>query len=469
MQLVKQSSNTTTSVIQPVGRNTVSPLSKEDTGSSLSPKLPSTRRSSASNLRPSLSRTRSVGSQSLLLEAEDMTLSGYSRKSASYTSGGAFAELTKGKGSATVKFTGASGKYDLSLGYFDESDGRASFRVRVNNSTVASFRADQTTGSTTTDAKSLTQRTVAKGVSLTNGQTISIEGSDNKGDEAAIDYLRLTPIATPTPVEPTKAAPVIPVTPTPVTPVTPPKPPAAGTALWRDDFSGDWKSRWQVGTQGAFGATNLQPIANGNSTGNATALRVRFPAGSASPAVARSNNRAIGGAQFLGDGGVAPRDSMRLSYSLRFSDGFDFVKGGKLPGLYGGNAPSGGEKPNGTDGFSARFMWRSGGDGEVYAYLPTSTSYGTSLGRGSWKFKPNVWHRLEQEVVLNQPGQDNGSIRVWLDGKQVWQDNRLRFRTTDKLKVDGIFFSTFFGGGDTSWATPKDVSIDFADFALSAV
>lgn len=468
MQSMKQSSNMTTPVTQRIGQNTVSLLSKEDTGSSFSPKLPAPRRSSAAKAQFSTSRTRSVGNSSLLLEAEDMTLSGYSRKSASHTSGGAFAELSRGKGSATVTFTGATGQYDLSLGYFDESDGRSSFRVRVNNSTVASFRADQTTGSTTTDSQSLTQRTLAKGVTLTNGQTIRIEGSDNRSENAAIDYLKLTPIASTAPVETPKPAPVTPV-PAPVPPVTPPKPPAAGSALWSDNFSGDWRTRWQVGTQSAFGANNLQAIANGNATGNASALRVRFPAGSASPSVARSDNRAIGGAQFLADGGVAPRDSMRLSYSLRFSDGFDFVKGGKLPGLFGGNAPSGGEKPNGTDGFSARFMWRSGGDGEVYAYLPTSTSFGTSLGRGSWKFKPNVWHRLEQEVVLNQPGQDNGSVRVWLDGRQVWQDNRLRFRTTDKLKVDGIFFSTFFGGGDTSWATPKDVSIDFADFALSAV
>ncbi|NJN86911.1 MAG: polysaccharide lyase [Leptolyngbyaceae cyanobacterium SL_7_1] len=138
-----------------------------------------------------------------------------------------------------------------------------------------------------------------------------------------------------------------------------------------------------------------------------------------------------------------------------------------MPGIYGGNAPSGGKIPNGTDGFSTRFMWRSGGKGEVYAYLPTSTSYGTSIGNGAWSFKTGVWHRLEQQVVLNNPGQDNGMIRVWLDGNQVWQQTGLRFRTADSLKINGIFFSTFFGGGDLSWATPADVSIDFANFSVT--
>ena len=33
----------------------------------------------------------------------------------------------------------------------------------------------------------------------------------------------------------------------------------------------------------------------------------------------------------------AGKRSVRLEYNLLFADGFDFVKGGKLPGLYGGH------------------------------------------------------------------------------------------------------------------------------------
>ncbi len=158
---------------------------------------------------------------------------------------------------------------------------------------------------------------------------------------------------------------------------------------------------------------------------------------------------------------------MRLSYYVRFSENFDFVKGGKLPGLLGGVGNSGGEIPDGTDGFSTRFMWRRNGDGEVYAYLLTSKKDGTSIGRGNWRFKPGVWYRLEQEVILNQPGKANGRVRVWLDGRPVLDRGALTFRTTNALKIEGLFFSTFFGGGDSSWATPKDVYADFADFQVS--
>lgn len=76
---------------------------------------------------------------------------------------------------------------------------------------------------------------------------------------------------------------------------------------------------------------------------------------------------------------------MRLSYAVRFSSNFNFVLGGKLPGLYGGIGNTGGNIPDGTDGFSTRYMWGRNGVGEVYAYLPTSQQYGTGIGRGNWR------------------------------------------------------------------------------------
>lgn len=201
----------------------------------------------------------------------------------------------------------------------------------------------------------------------------------------------------------------------------------------------------------------------------AKVLRVRYPKNSASPSVSRKEGVPIGGGQFYANLGIAPKDVLRLSYYIRFSENFDFVKGGKLPGLYGGDGNSGGDIPDGTDGFSTRFMWRTNGDGEVYAYLPTSEKDGTSIGRGEWKFTPGVWYRLEQEVTLNQPGKANGRVRVWLNEQPVLDESGLTFRTIDGLKIEGVFFSTFFGGGDSSWATPKDVYADFADFNVSQV
>lgn len=242
-----------------------------------------------------------------------------------------------------------------------------------------------------------------------------------------------------------------------------------GTVLWSDNFgSTNWKDRWSVSSDKDWGWENATVITDPSGK-FAKVLRVRYPAGSASPAVSQKYNAPLGGTQFYSSLGITPRNSLRLSYYLRFSENFDFVKGGKLPGLFGGDGASGGNIPNGTDGFSTRFMWRKNGDGEVYAYIPSSTEYGTSIGRGNWRFQPGRWYRLEQEVRLNQPGQKNGRIRVWLDGQQVLDQTGLTFRTIDQLKINGIFFSTFFGGSDPTWATPKDVHVDFADFSVMAV
>ena len=192
-------------------------------------------------------------------------------------------------------------------------------------------------------------------------------------------------------------------------------------------------------------------------------LRVSYPAGSASPAAARSSGGPQGGTQaYLRLD--RPADQLTLDFWIRFPAGFQFVKGGKLPGLFGGSGGSGGQHHD--DGFSTRFMWRAGGAGEVYAYLPGSTGYGTSLGRGTWKFVPGRWQHLAQRVVLNTAGQANGSVTVWLDGQQVFAQNGLSFRGNDQLHIDGLFFSTFFGGADTSWASPTDQYADFAGFTL---
>lgn len=239
-----------------------------------------------------------------------------------------------------------------------------------------------------------------------------------------------------------------------------------GNILWSNEFqNSNWMQLWGVNNTRSWGLGNTQVISDPSGQFSKV-LRVVYPAGSASPEVSRSEGAPLGGAQFIANLGIYPQNSLCLSYNLRFSKDFNFVKGGKLPGLFGGTFNSGGNIPDGTNGFSTRFMWRRNGDGEVYAYLPTSDEYGTSLGRGKWRFTPGVWYRIEQEVILNNPGQNNGIVRVWLNGKQVFEQKNLLFRTTNTLQINGIFFSTFFGGSDSSWATPKDVNIDFTKFSV---
>lgn len=226
----------------------------------------------------------------------------------------------------------------------------------------------------------------------------------------------------------------------------------------REDFasSRDW------GTED--NALLLGPLASGLPE---PALRVLYPKDSSSPSDADQAGVPRGGLGFYTeDERLQGADRVCLHYQLRFEANFDFVKGGKLPGLYGGEAPSGGEEVTGENGYSLRLMWREDGQGELYAYLVGRE--GESIGRGSWHFPTGRWVTVEQEVVLNTPGEENGVVRVWIDGWPVLEQRNLVYRTTEQVGIDGIMFSTFFGGTGEKWRTPRDQHVDFATFRLFA-
>lgn len=166
-------------------------------------------------------------------------------------------------------------------------------------------------------------------------------------------------------------------------------------------------------------------------------------------------------------------DCVRLSYRLQFMSPFDFVKGGKLPGLIGGEGNTGGGIPDGTDGWSARMMWRTDGDIVQYVYHPDQPeTYGEDmpweLDSQQLQFIPGQWHEVVHEIQMNTPGLNDGSITCWLDSELVLERADMRFRDVDDFAIDGMYFSTFFGGGSSSWSTTKDETILFDDFVIES-
>ncbi|KAF5355082.1 hypothetical protein D9756_005284 [Leucocoprinus leucothites] len=210
----------------------------------------------------------------------------------------------------------------------------------------------------------------------------------------------------------------------------------------------------------------ISPSDTPSSSGNSTVLQVTYPQGSFS--------HESGGSQFYNlwntsDGSTF--GSMLLSYEMAFDSDFNWVKGGKLPGLRGGlesSGCSGGDSvPNGKDCFSSRVMWRKFAEGEVYAYIPTpnglcdakdvicNSDFGTSFNRGSFGFLPGRWLRLAMLVQLNNPPHiANGQIQLYYNDRLAISQTGLQIRAADSLAINGLYFSTFFGGSDKSWATP---------------
>ena len=186
-------------------------------------------------------------------------------------------------------------------------------------------------------------------------------------------------------------------------------------------------------------------------------VRIKFPAGT------------FGGDHSLQSNVEFRRshEELYLSYRVRFGEDFDFVKGGKLPGFYGGEAKAGGNKPDGSDGWSGRMMWRRGGAAVQYIYHPDQPDiYGEDFSYGR-TFQPGIWHTVEHRFVMNTPGMHDGVVQTWFDGEEALHVEDLRLRDVDSFAIDGLRIAFFFGGNNSSWATTKDEYIYVDDFVVS--
>ncbi|KAI9322336.1 hypothetical protein BX666DRAFT_1893932 [Dichotomocladium elegans] len=245
-----------------------------------------------------------------------------------------------------------------------------------------------------------------------------------------------------------------------------------------------WREAWGIESSGWAWPRKSNPTKNHKITkdpagSGVSVLRVDYPAKSSNPA-----GKIQGGIGFYGAPIELPRNPryIVLEYQVYFPSNFTFVKGGKLPGLYGGHTACSGGADSSTC-FSTRFMWRTKGQGEIYAYLPETEqrkslcneegnfcnpSYGYSLGRGTFTFPTGKWVTLRQTVRLNKSGSKNGLLRIHVNGKKVYTENKLVFTTKNTDKLIGIAFHTFFGGNGPSWAPKKAQHTYFKNFKLTA-
>lgn len=221
-----------------------------------------------------------------------------------------------------------------------------------------------------------------------------------------------------------------------------------------------------------FDTSNTSPV-----------LSVAYPPGSFSPV----NSQVEGGVHFYATPFQGNQyGEMLLHYEVAFDPTFDWVLGGKLPGLFGGDQSagcSGGTQSDGSNCWSMRLMWRQGGDGEAYAYVPTSSDfcnqnevmcnydYGKSIGRHLFTFTPGAWNSVDLFVGLNNPPSSaNGRVSVFFNGVEAISLSDVQYRTTgsqsDGLLISSMMFSTFFGGGTTAWASTGNATSYFRNIKL---
>ena len=167
--------------------------------------------------------------------------------------------------------------------------------------------------------------------------------------------------------------------------------------------------------------------------------------------------------EFIAQGKPEP-DELYFRYYLRIAR--DWLKNpdsGKLPGFGGtyGKAGWGGRGWDGQQGWSARGSYvkpvqpghpahgrlmlasyvyhsQSAGDyGDIWAWPGSS---------GAAFIEPDKWVCVEQFVRLNTPGQSDGILRAWVDGRPVFERRGLRLRDRAHIRVESVWMDVYAGG-----------------------
>jgi len=172
---------------------------------------------------------------------------------------------------------------------------------------------------------------------------------------------------------------------------------------------------------------------------------------------------------------LKPAEEYFLSYWLKFDENFSWGgsdQGGKLPGLAQGKNCSGGDVCDGTNGFTARYMWREDGAAVLYLYhMDKPGEWGEdfpllSPDREPLFFTLGEWIHLVQRVKINSGTEANGEVQVWVNGKEALSRDGLRL-VTDGSLVDTFYVSTFHGGNAPSWAPLSDSFLWIDDIEVS--
>jgi len=269
---------------------------------------------------------------------------------------------------------------------------------------------------------------------------------------------------------------------------------AATKAYPKDDFSKDWNMN--PPTSSGLAAGRLWYVKDPKGSGN-TVLRVQY------------NANEIGGSSAMVFRSPLPTGYTRLwfQYELMFDKDFQFVKGGKLPGLgcseTPGQAPTGCVSDWSFTGCSARMMWHCLGNCqpsgnqyvlESYLYHPGKKAdcgdyymlcdssdgqlnppIGTQNKGCSQPtvIKPDTWYTVRQDLMLNSFESDgkpsaNGLLQHHMNNKLRLQKKPLTSRSNNKVFVSSICMESFFGGSTMDWAPSKNQFVYFNNFLVTA-
>jgi alpha-glucuronidase len=130
------------------------------------------------------------------VEAEALKLEGYTVTDVTpweAASGGKAVSCPVAQCAATYEYRGAAGSRTIRIQYFDQNNGSARYRVKLGDQLIDEWIADDHIPTQKIDASSSTRRTIPN-VALRPGDRIRIEGTPERNESAALDYIEIVEV-----------------------------------------------------------------------------------------------------------------------------------------------------------------------------------------------------------------------------------------------------------------------------------
>jgi len=194
-------------------------------------------------------------------------------------------------------------------------------------------------------------------------------------------------------------------------------------------------------------------------------LRIHYPKGAGSFFVAHFYDKARAGVVAVALGGMKPTETIRMKYSVRFPEDFDFRTRGSLPGVGGAITTSNYGALGGTFGVGGG--WTEKGKLRLTREFDDEMSI-TRITTATLE-ADNEWHTIEFVARLNTVPvrRLNGALDVFYDGERVYHNTGVKFRSRDGDMFDSLDFISTIGGYDTFSVAPHDMYVDIANIVVS--
>jgi alpha-glucuronidase len=131
------------------------------------------------------------------LEAEDARLTGYKVIDVTPWEDASDGKAVSCEGqtscAAEWTYSGAAGRFNIAVQYFDLQGGVAKFALDVNGNTAETWPGDAKLPSSHPHGDNSTQH-IVRGVTLKGGDVIRVKGTPDGADPAALDYVEVSPI-----------------------------------------------------------------------------------------------------------------------------------------------------------------------------------------------------------------------------------------------------------------------------------